>query len=236
MEFITFSYISLSTICLGLILIGLRLALRKSQFSSKKQRQIFIGTLAVLSVWLTTICTMAVSGFFSDFSSMPPKIIVTLIPPMSIWLWVTWKSITLKIVLNHVPPHRIIYLQSFRMIVELLLWKQFLIGITPIQMTFEGRNFDVLVGLTAPLIGFLYYKNKVKFRKLALVWNFAGMALLINILVTAMLSFPTKFRYFMNEPSNTFVAEFPGVLLPGFLVMIAYTMHYFSIKQLMIKK
>ena len=103
-------------------------------------------------------------------------------------------------------------------------------------MTFEGRNFDILVGLTAPVIGFLYVKDKVKFRRIALLWNFAGMALIINILVIAILSFPTKFRYFMNEPSNTFVTEFPGVLLPGLLVMIAYTMHYFSIKQLMITR
>lgn len=236
MEFIIISYLSLSTICLVLILIGLKIGLGRSQFSKNKQQQIFIGTIVALLIWLISISLLSLKEYLSDFSTLPPKITLTLIPPMFIWLFVTWKSITLKIVLNHVPPQWIIYLQTFRIFVELLLWKQFLIGVTPIQMTFEGRNFDVLVGLTAPLIGFLYYKNKVKFRKLALLWNFAGMALLLNILAIAVLSFPTKFRYFMNEPSNTFVTEFPGILLPGFLVMIAYTMHYFSIKQLMITK
>jgi hypothetical protein len=236
MEFITISYISLSAICLILILIGLKIGLRRSQFSLKKQQQIFIGTIITLLIWLVSINLLACKGYLSDFSTLPPKITLLLIPPMLIWLIVTWKSITLKIVLNHVSPHWIIYLQSFRIFVELLLWKQFMIGVTPIQMTFEGRNFDILVGLTAPIIGFLYVKDKVRFRKLALIWNFAGMALLINILVIAVLSFPTKFRYFMNEPSNTFVTEFPGILLPGLLVMIAYTMHYFSIKQLMITK
>jgi len=236
MEFITISYNSLSAICTILIIAGLYSALKKSKFSHKRQQQILIGAIALILLWIVLICLLAINGFLSDFASLPPKITLTLIPPMLIWLLVTWKSITLKIILNHVPPQWIIYLQSFRIFVELLLWKQFLIGVTPIQMTFEGRNFDILVGLTAPVIGFLYVKDKVKFRRIALLWNFAGMALLINILVIAILSFPTKFRYFMNEPSNTFVTEFPGVLLPGLLVMIAYTMHYFSIKQLMITR
>jgi hypothetical protein len=50
------------------------------------------------------------------------------------------------------------------------------------------------------------------------------------------LSMPTSLRYFMNEPSNTIVAQFPFILLPGVLVPIAYTMHIFSLRQLLSKK
>jgi hypothetical protein len=62
------------------------------------------------------------------------------------------------------------------------------------------------------------------------------MLLLLNILVIAVLSMPTPFRYFQNEPANTLVAKFPFVLLPGILVPIAYTMHIFSLRQLLARE
>jgi hypothetical protein len=47
---------------------------------------------------------------------------------------------------------------------------------------------------------------------------------------------PTPFRYFQNEPANTLVAKFPFILLPGILVPIAYSMHIFSLRQLLARK
>ena len=232
MQSITIAYILLSSSCLFLVLKGFSYGLRKSTIERSKQFKIFrSGTIGIF-LWLILVSILASAGFFKDFSTFPPKITLVLVPPMIIWLIITVKSKFLKRVLDKIPPHWIIGLQSFRIIVELLLWKQFLMGITPIQMTFEGQNFDVLVGLTAPLMAYLYRGNPGKYRKAAIAWNIAGLGLLMNILVVAILSFPTKIRYFMNEPANTFVTEFPGVLLPAFLVMIAYTMHYFSLKQL----
>jgi hypothetical protein len=37
----------------------------------------------------------------------------------------------------------------------------------------------------------------------------------------------------MNEPANTIVAVFPISWLPGLLVPLAYTLHIFSLKQLL---
>ena len=99
-------------------------------------------------------------------------------------------------------------------------------------MTFEGRNLDILVGITGPIVALLYERKGAAMRKWVVVWNFFGLALLMNILVVAVLSFPTPFRYFMNEPANYLVTEFPFVWLPGILVTIAYSMHFFSLKQL----
>ena len=236
MQFITISYLFLTAFCLLLILKGLKYGLTKSEIEISKQNKVFVFATSGLVIWLATISGLASTGFFSDFSSLPPKITLVLVPPMLIWLIVTIRSKTLKQILMQVPPQWIMYLQSFRVLVELLLWQQFLQGFTPIQMTFEGRNFDVFAGLSASVVGYIYAKNPIKYRRLAIIWNFAGLGLLLNILIVAILSFPTKFRYFMNEPANTFVADFPGVLLPGFLVMIAYTMHYFSLKQLLSKR
>jgi uncharacterized membrane protein len=79
-------------------------------------------------------------------------------------------------------------------------------------------------------------KEKSYASKLAIAFNIIGMMLLLNILVIAVLSMPTSIRYFMNEPSNTLVGQFPFILLPGLLVPIAYTMHIFSLRQLLAKQ
>ena len=65
-----------------------------------------------------------------------------------------------------------------------------------------------------------------------IAYNFIGLVLLFNIVTVAILSIPGPFRYFMNEPANTIVTYFPIVFLPAFLVPLAYTLHFFPLRQL----
>ena len=58
----------------------------------------------------------------------------------------------------------------------------------------------------------------------------------MNIVVIAVLSMPTPIRYFMNEPANVIVGQFPFILLPGVLVPIAYAMNIFSLRQLLLSE
>jgi hypothetical protein len=138
--------------------------------------------------------------------------------------------------LQSIPPQWIVWMQSFRIAVELLLLVAFINGKLPVQMTFEGRNFDILTGILALPVGYVLAKRKSYAPKLAIAFNVLGILLLINILVIAVLSMPTPIRYFMNEPANTLVARFPYILLPGVLVPIAYTIHIFSLRQLLARE
>ena len=97
-------------------------------------------------------------------------------------------------------------------------------------MTFEGRNFDILSGLSAIVVAVLITKNKIS-PPLVIAWNFAGLALLVNIVTIAILSMPTPLRVFMNEPANTIVTKFPVVWLPALLVPLAYGLHFLSLRQ-----
>ena len=56
-------------------------------------------------------------------------------------------------------------------------------------------------------------------------WNIFGLVLLANIVTIAILSMPTEFRIFMNEPANIFVAHIPYVWLPTVLVQTALLGH-----------
>ena len=63
-----------------------------------------------------------------------------------------------------------------------------------------------------------------------IAWNLAGLALLVNIVSVAILSMPTPFRAFTNEPANTFVTQAPYVWLPVFLVQAAWLGHLLTLK------
>jgi hypothetical protein len=126
-------------------------------------------------------------------------------------------------------------LQSFRFFVEILLWMLFAVGLVPVQMTFEGYNFDILSGISAVVIALLTARGKIS-RTGLIIWNVVCLLLLINIVTIAILSTPSPVRVFMNEPVNRIVTYFPVSLLPGFLVPLAYMLHFFSLRQLLSEK
>jgi hypothetical protein len=227
--FTQFGFIALTVICYGLLLVLLNHALRKSDFTEKKKRNIFRGTLAGLLFWLIVTAIFAAAGILSDFSTLPPRFFIVLIVPLIVIILIS-RTDSLKEILRHVAPEQLIYLQSFRIFVEILLWMLYLENELPIQMTFEGRNFDVLAGLTAVVVAFLL-QRKIIGKRFIYVWNIFSLILLTNIVTIAILSTPVPFRVFMNEPANTIVTTFPFVWLPALLVPMAYGLNVLSFVQ-----
>ena len=88
-------------------------------------------------------------------------------------------------------------------------------GLIPIVMTFEGRNFDIFAGITAPIASLLAFRGGKVNRTLLGVWNLASLCLLINIVSTAGL----------NRPAV--LMTMPFVWLPAFIVPVVFASHLF---------
>lgn len=186
--------------------------------------------MLVIIAWLLLLGGLAYAGFFRNFS-LPPRPVLAILVPLVILLYLSFSK-RFATLLKATPPQWLVFMQSFRIAVELLLWLAFMKGLLPKQMTLEGRNFDILSGILGLVTGFLILKNNSNWKRWALIYNIIGLGLLLNILVIAVLSMPTPIRHFMNEPSNAVVAEFPFIYLPGVLVVIALAMHIFSLRQI----
>ena len=225
----------LTLVCLLIILTGLRIGLKKTKWEKNMQNKIFFGTTFILMIWIGLLTVLSINGFFTDFNKLPPRPALAMLIPLPIIFLIAFSKKGTQL-LQTVPSHWLVFMQSFRIIVELLLLFAFMAGKLPVQMTFEGRNFDVITGVLALPVGYVVARKKSYAPKLAIAFNVIGIMLLLNILVIAVLSMPTSIRYFMNEPSNTLVGQFPFILLPGVLVPIAYTMHIFSLRQLLAKQ
>jgi hypothetical protein len=225
----------LTLVCIVLILMGLNAALKRTGREKNRRQQIVFTTMVSILTWAGLLLLLSYKGFFADFSKLPPRPALAVLIPLPFVAAFAFSKKGTQL-LQAIPPHWIVFMQSFRIGVELLLWFAFMAGKLPVQMSFEGRNFDVVTGVLALPVGYLLARKISYAAKLAIAFNIAGILLLLNILVIAVLSMPAPFRYFMNEPSNTLVAQFPFILLPGVLVPVAYTLHIFSLRQLLTKK
>jgi hypothetical protein len=228
---IQISFAVLTLLFMGWFVKDMLTGISASALPADQKGKLKTRTMAGLIVWLVAVSVLSLSGFLSNFNAFPPRLTIVLFVPLIAILVVTFSS-SLREIVRHVPPVNLLRLQVFRVFVEILLWRLFVENLLPIQMTFEGRNFDILAGLLGPLVAFLFRNNK----KVMIAYNILGLCLLLNIVTIAILSIPgTPFRYFMNEPANTIVTYFPIVFLPAFLVPLAYTLHFFSLRQLLSK-
>ncbi len=221
------SFIVLTVVMYSFVLMGLKNALSKINWEEKRKNNLFLRVRFALIGWGIVISALGIAGFFQDFTSFPPRFMIVLVVPLITLLVVTFSKPAAEI-LKHVPVKYIVGLQVFRVFVELLLWVLFLQNIAPVQMTFEGRNFDVLAGITAPFAAYFLVNNRIGL----IIWNILGLCLLINIVSIAILSLPTPFRVFVNEPGSIMVTHFPFIWLPGLLVPLAYGLHFLSLRQL----
>ncbi len=225
----------LTLVCTIIILTGLYRALQKTKWDTQKKLKIFFGTTAVIITWIVLVTVLAYKNFFADFTKLPPRPGLVLLLPLPFVIMIALSRSGTKL-LQTVPPSWLVFIQSFRIFVELLIWFAFMSGKLPVQMSVEGRNFDVLTGILALPVGYFLLRKKSYAPKIAIAYNVLGLVLLLNIVVTAFLSMPTSLRYFMNEPSAVLVGSFPFILLPAVLVPIAYSFHIFSLRQLLTKK
>lgn len=215
----------------SLLLFGLRHAFQRMHIKAERRQALIRYISLGVFFWLAILSFLALVGFFYQFDRFPPPLFLALIPPL-ILIFALLFSRFFRIVLKTIPERWLIYVQSFRILMELFLWAGYLGGFVPLQMTFEWLNFDIIVGLTAPMAGFVFF-GRGRYRKFeAIIWNIFGVALLLNILLIAIFSLPTPYQAFSGEPDNSFVAIFPFVWIPGFIVPFALAMHIFSLQKL----
>jgi len=100
-------------------------------------------------------------------------------------------------------------------------------------MTFEGKNFDIISGLTAPLIFYFGYVRRQFNTGALLAWNIICLGLLINIVVIAIMSSPLPFQKLAFDQPNIAIFYFPFVWLPCCVVPLVLLSHLATMRQLL---
>ncbi len=186
---------------------------------------------ACMLLWLALQALLASNGFYKNIQATPQKLMAVLLLPLTtiILLFITRTG---RKFIDNLPLLPLTWLHTKRIAVEIVLYFLFLHSYIPQLMTFEGRNFDILAGLTAPLIAFFGFINKQLTRKFIFTWNIISLLLVLNIMVNAILSVPTPFQQFAFDQPNIAVFYFPFIWLPSFIVPVVIFSHLVAIRQL----
>lgn len=197
-------------------------------FKASGNRRVII----LILIWSGIVGILGLSGFYQKLGAMPPRFIFLLGPVL---LFVLLLSVTKKgkRFMNSLDLKWLTLLHSIRIPVELVLYFIFLEGLVPDLMTFEGYNFDILSGLTAPILYYLVFVRKKVGSNGLLLWNIVCLGLLLNILTIAVLSAQTPFQKMAFDQPNIGVTYFPLVWLPTIIVPIVFLSHLASIGQIL---
>ena len=174
-------------------------------------------------------------AYFSFYNTQPlnPLKIPLVVAPSFILLFYVLFSQAGKEYTQSLNLKTLTLLHTIRIPVELVLFLLFTHNAIPEVMTFEGRNFDILAGISAPIIYYLaFVKNKIGPKGL-LVWNILSLGLLINIIVHALLSIEIPMQQFGFAQPNRAILYFPFIWLPVVVVPIVFFSHCVAIQRLL---
>jgi hypothetical protein len=177
---------------------------------------------AAVAAWMALTWALAESGALRDWNAVPPRFGGLVLGILAISCAIAFSRLG-RVLTHQLPLWTLIAVQSFRLPLELAMHTMAERGVMPEQMTYTGSNFDILTGLTAIGVA-AALRSAVGGRRLALLWNIGGLALLINVVTIAILSTPT-FAWFGPDRLNVWVTYPPYVWLPAVMVTAALTGH-----------
>lgn len=189
------------------------------------------GVIVVCSCWLAAQLFLALGGFFAVTHHLPPRFLLLPLPPLifiAILLFTRWG----KQFIDRLDPALLTWLHTVRIPVELCLYWLFLYKHVPQLMTFEGRNLDILAGLSAPFAAYFGYHKRALTRNTLLAWNFICLLLLSNIVFHSVASVPFGHDSIAPGQPNRAMLYFPFVWLPGCIVPIVLLSHLVCIRKL----
>jgi hypothetical protein len=189
------------------------------------------ATIIILLAWLGLQTFIGLSGFCTFTNTIPPRFLLLVLPPIIfvIGLFLTSKG---RQFIDSLNIKTLTILHIIRIPVEIVLYLLFIHKAVPKLMTFEGRNFDILAGLSAPIIFYFgFIKNRIP-NNIILLWNFICLGLLMNIVVNAVLSAPFTFQKFGFDQPNVAILYFPFIWLPSCIVPIVLLSHLVTIRQI----
>ena len=142
----------------------------------------------ILTLWLAVTGFLAYTGFFNDTSGNPPNFILAVAPAFFsiVALMATKKGHAFT---DNLDLRKLTLLHIIRVPVEMILYWLAVNKAIPYLMTFEGRNFDIISGFTAPAIYYVCFKGtKVVHQRVLVTWNIICLGLLVNVVINAVLS------------------------------------------------
>ena len=193
---------------------GFYIGIRALPGSKARQWRWTIGSAVVAAVWLIGVFLLGAGNVFRNdvlTTRIPIAIGATLLVGYLLLL-----SPTFRRIVDAVPQHWLIGIQTFRILGGLFLVRYFA-GELPGLFALPAGIGDLATGLLAPFVAYAWYRGKPYARGVAIAWNLFGMADLVNAVALGALT------------GGGGGIVFPIVLVPVYGVPRAFLIHSYSL-------
>lgn len=190
-------------------------------------------TLLVI-LWSVFHLLLALRKFYENTDAFPPRFALVIMPVILAIVigFIRSKSSDINSQRNLTYSTAVHFV---RFPVEIVLFQLYSYQLLPKMMTFSGLNFDILAGITAPIMAFLFAKGFVG-RRVLLTWNILGLILILFVFGMGILTAELPFQQFAFEQPNRGMVYAPYVLLPATIVPIVIWTHLMDIRYLLHSK
>jgi hypothetical protein len=185
----------------------------------------------LLLLWIIFQSTLALNMWFMDRKSMPPHMFF----PLITWLLLLTAVFTLKkprIWTEKLSAELLTWIHIVRIPVEIGLFQLAQQKQVPWSMTFKGLNFDLIFGITAPIVAILFFRMKILNNQWMKIWNYAGLISVCAVVLRGIGSLPSPIQWWDFSQPNYAVMHFPFIWLPSFIVPVVIFSHIVLIRRM----
>ena len=205
---------------------------QRSALETGAQRRFVIASGAFLLGWLVLAFVLGRVGVFQATPSrMVPAAALGIALPILAGTFLLSRSSALNTVIAAIPLPWLAGVQLYR-VVGLNFLVLYALGLLPGEFAIPAGAGDVVVGLAAPVVGYLFYKGYRWSCLAVLSWNIVGILDLVVAVATGFLSSPGPFQALALENPNMLITAFPLVLVPVYAVPLSILLHLATLKRL----
>ncbi len=220
-----------SGLVVAAMVFGFRRALRITGLPAQQQRSAFWTGSAVLVAWFFASLALALSGFYRGTFSVVPTVPFGLLVPIVIGVALFRRVPLLRKLVEGTPQSWLVSVQVFRL--EGLIFLTLLAaGRLPGAFAWPAGVGDMIIGLFAPIVGIAFARGIRGSTGWLWVWNLLGITDLIVAVATGFLTSPSPLQILSLDKPNELISAFPLVMIPVFLVPLAFLLHLASLYKL----
>lgn len=188
--------------------------------------------LIVLITWIALQSVLGIGGFYSHPDKMTLRFPLLFLPAV-LFLLFSFMTKRGRAFIDRLDLQTLTIFHVIRIPVEIVLFWLFVYQSVPEAMTFRGRNFDMLSGISAPLVYYFGFVKKKISKRVIIAWNFICLLLVLNVVSNAVLALPARFQQFGFEQPDIALGYFPFILLPACIVPLVLFSTFAAIRQLL---
>ncbi len=196
---------------------------RRSAGASAAQARL---VAALLLAWLAAAVALSHAGVFAPRPGAPPFIGLAIAGPiLAVGIALAWSGA--RAPESSLPS--LMALQLLRVVGFVFVLAGYG-GWLPARFAYPAGLGDAFIGVTAPLVALAVARRARGWRALAVAWNLAGIADLVNAVFFGVTSSPGLLRLFAGEPSTELLTRLPLSLIPTFGVPLALLGHFAALQ------